>query len=191
MDNYSLKFFGSSCLQEKAKKVELFDENLSKLAKTMIEFMKKHNGVGLSANQIGSNAAMFVMDLDPKSKNAKECDYLYDGKKIPLEMFMPLACVNPSIEFDDEFIETSDEGCLSFPDIYAQVERPYKAKVSFQDLEGKAHSLESDAILGRCILHEFDHLNGINFIDRMKPNQFRKVQAKVKQLKRLTKKEKK
>ena len=122
------------------------------LAKNMERFMIKNDGVGLAAPQVGINKRLFVMQFF-KDKKYKDYSMLY--------------VINPKINSYSEEKSTDTEGCLSLPDIYGEVERPKEVKVSFLDLKGKEKSLSLSDINARIFQHEFDHLDGILFTDKM------------------------
>jgi peptide deformylase len=99
---------------------------------------------------------------------------------------MPMGLANPKIDIlpSDEYYY--EEGCLSFPDIKGDVARPESILVRYQDIDGNSHSLECDGLLGRCIQHEVDHLNGILFIDRMEKEAYAEIKQEVQTLKKNT-----
>lgn len=178
--------FGESVLSQKAQEVKKFDADLEKLAGDMIETMHGENGLGLAAPQVGVSARVFVIDMRRRADESRECNFTLDGRVIPLELAMPLVAVNPKIENTGEYFETAEEGCLSFPGIYGEVERCYAVKLKYFDLKGAMHELVCDALFARCVQHEYDHLNGITFTDRMQPKNIAKILPKLKKLKRQT-----
>ena len=97
---------------------------------------------------------------------------------------MPMALANPKITITDPTEDAYEEGCLSFPGVNGKVDRPIGVRCEFQDTEGNPHVIEADGLLGRCILHEVDHLNGKLFIDHMDKRDLKKNEAKIKKLKR-------
>lgn len=101
-------------------------------------------------------------------------------------MPMPLVAVNPEVEEIGEYVEIAEEGCLSFPGIFAEVERSEIVKMKYFDTKGIPHELVCEGLFARCVQHEFDHLNGICFIDRLKPRQLFKIEPKLKKLRRET-----
>ncbi|HYD82810.1 MAG TPA: peptide deformylase, partial [Opitutus sp.] len=141
-------------------------------------------GIGLAAQQIGRALQLCVVDL-----RRAEVDFTWeiDGAKTPLDLFMPMTIVNPQITIapgTDEYY--AEEGCLSFPDIRGDVARPDAITVKYQDVGGVPHLLRCDGLFARCILHEFDHLNGVLFIDRMEKKVRAKIDADVKALAKAT-----
>ena len=126
-----------------------------------------------------------VIDIQLKDAEVK-FDYTLDGRRVPMELMMPMALANPVVTPLPSPEESYDEGCLSFPEIRGHVVRPSQVRVTYQDLDGQSHELVCGGILARCVQHETDHLNGVLFIDRMAPAVVRKIEVKVKQLKRET-----
>jgi peptide deformylase len=137
-------------LKQKSKPVTQFGPELRELAADMTETMRNANGVGLAAIQIGEAIRMMVMDehFDQEDKGEST------------------AYCNPEI-LNEEGIETIEEGCLSIPDVREDVERSFKVKVKYQDLDGKEKVSEYEGLLARCVLHEIDHMNGQLFIQKV------------------------
>jgi peptide deformylase len=120
------------------------------LEKDMIETMFAFNGIGLSANQVGVKARVFVMGHNSLPNDAK-------------------AFFNPIILAVTEDIVEIEEGCLSFPSVYAKIKRPKSIKVRYQTSKGEFEEAELSGMESRCFLHEFDHLEGITYRDRTSP----------------------
>ncbi len=135
-------------LRKKCQKFEKVDESVKKLMNDMLETMYKAPGIGLAAIQIGILKRAVVIDV---SKS--------DEKKNPLFL------INPEITFKSKETSVYEEGCLSIPGQFAEVERPAECHIKYVNLEGKLKTLKADGILATCIQHEVDHLNGILFID--------------------------
>lgn len=150
-------------LRAKCKNVESFDEQLHQLLDDMAETMYTANGVGLAAPQIGVDLQVTVIDAgDERGKDLMEL-------------------INPTIVETDDVREVGEEGCLSFPEIYAPVERSTRVKVEAFDRNGEKYTVEGDGLLGVALQHEIDHLNGKLFIDyvgRFRHNQIRKQMKK-------------
>ena len=134
-------------LRQVSKPVESVGNEERKLMDDMLETMYAANGIGLAAIQIGIPKRIIVMDI---SKN---------GEKNPMYF------VNPIIKNKDKDKTTYEEGCLSVPDYFAEVDRPKYCEVEYLDYNGKNKILEADGLLATCIQHEMDHLEGILFID--------------------------
>jgi peptide deformylase len=137
-------------LKAVSKTVENVDAATRKLIDDMIESMYEADGIGLAAVQIGVPLRIIVMDLDQK-----------EGKK------NPRAFVNPVITWRSEELATFEEGCLSVPEIYEEVERAARIKAEFVDRDGTRQLLEADGLLATCLQHEMDHLEGVLFIDHL------------------------
>jgi peptide deformylase len=133
-----------------SKSVDTVDAATRRLIDDMIESMYEADGIGLAAVQIGVPLRVIVMDLDQK-----------EGKK------NPRAFVNPRITWRSEELATFEEGCLSVPEIYEDVERAARIKAEYFDRDGNKQLLEADGLLSTCLQHEMDHLEGILFIDHL------------------------
>ena len=179
-----IAYYNDPVLRKKGEPVRNFDPSLRKLHDDMVETMKDAEGIGLAAQQIGRALQFCVVDLR-ESPSPFQCRL--DGRNdVPPDLLMPLALANPEVAIPPGELTVFEEGCLSFPDIRGNVERPDRIHVHYQDLHGIAHDLECDGILARCILHEVDHLNGVLFIDRMEKKTLKEIEKKLKRLKRQT-----
>lgn len=161
-----------------------FDADLAQLADDMVDTMYDEDGIGLAAQQVGLALQLCVLDVRPPEGEKPAFDYSLDGKQPPLDLIMPIALANPKVSIIDPTEEVYEEGCLSFPGVNGKVDRPIGVRCQYQDTEGNPHVIEATGLLGRCILHEVDHLNGELFIDRMHKRDLKKNEAKIKQLKR-------
>jgi peptide deformylase len=156
-------------LQAVSTDVEKVDSEIRKLVDDMAESMYAADGIGLAAVQIGVPKRVIVIDLDQK-----------EGKK------NPRAFINPKILWASEEMAVFEEGCLSVPEIWDDVERPARIKAEYLDGDGKKQVLEADGMLATCLQHEMDHLNGVLFIDhlsRLKRSMAIKKLTKAKKLK--------
>jgi peptide deformylase len=133
-----------------SKPVETVDARIRALAEDMFETMYDAPGIGLAAIQIGEPVRLVTMDLAKK-----------DEEKAP-QVF-----INPQITWSSDEMNVHEEGCLSIPEYYEEVERPAKVRLKYLDLDGKPHEVEADGIFATCIQHEIDHLNGVLFIDHI------------------------
>lgn len=176
--------YGEPILRKKGQPITVFDVDLGTFVKDLFDTMYAADGIGLAAQQVGHAKQVFVMDLTPPKGQHIDFSYQYDGKVTPLELFMPLAVINPKITISDPSSEVYEEGCLSFPGVNGNVTRPKGVRCDFQDAQGNVHRLEADGLLGRCMLHEMDHLNGVLFIDKMEKRHLQKNDARIKKLKR-------
>jgi peptide deformylase len=130
--------------------VKRVDAPLRALAEDMFETMYAAPGIGLAAIQIGIPTRLVVMDLSKKD-----------------EAQAPQVFINPEVTWRSEETATREEGCLSIPDYYEEVERPQRIKVKYLDLDGKPHEIEADGLFATCLQHEIDHINGVLFIDHI------------------------
>jgi peptide deformylase len=137
-------------LRQVSAPVKKIDAGIRTLVEEMFETMYDAPGIGLAAIQIGAPKRVVTMDLAKK-----------DEPKAP-QVF-----INPEILWASEDKATYEEGCLSIPEYYGDVERPAQVKVKFLDLEGEPQEIEANGLLATCLQHEIDHLNGVLFIDHM------------------------
>ena len=135
-------------LREKSATLEKVDNELRKLLDDMLETMYAAPGIGLAAVQVGILKRLIVIDIS-KDKEKKN----------------PLFLINPEIIFRSKKTSIYEEGCLSLPGHFAEIERPAECQVKFINYEGKEEELKADGLLATCIQHEIDHLNGILFVD--------------------------
>ena len=153
--------YGNPILRRRAVEVTAVNDDLRTLAKEMFETMYKERGVGLAAEQVGRTERMFVIDIPP------EADMDDSGQRENPSIGMPMVLINPKITGHSEEIQIGPEGCLSFPDIFANVERWYEVDAEYIDLDGTPHAIHARGLLARAIQHELDHLDGILLVDRM------------------------
>ena len=135
-------------LRQISKPVDGVGKEEQNLMNDMLETMYAANGIGLAAIQVGVPKRIIVMDIS-KEENKKEPRYF----------------VNPIIKNKDPLKSTYEEGCLSVPNQFAEIDRPSKCEVEYLDYDGNIQSLKADGLLATCIQHEMDHLEGILFID--------------------------
>jgi peptide deformylase len=165
-----IKKYPEKILKQKASPVKLIDREIQSLIDDMIETMYAAPGVGLAAPQVGVSKRLAVIDISTK------------GTPMPL-----LVLINPEVVNKEGAIEF-EEGCLSFPDYTAKIERAEKVVVRATDREGKGIEIESEGLLAVALQHEIDHLDGILLIDRISPikreffkKRFQKVHKSVKE----------
>lgn len=176
--------YNNPILRQKGAKIAVFDAALARLAKDMIETMHAAEGIGLAAQQIGQALQFFVVDL---SAGDWEYDWELDGAKPPPEIFMPFAVANAQISpLPGARPDVHEEGCLSFPDIRGDVIRPDAIAVTYQDQFGTPHTLRCNGMLARCIQHEYDHVQGTLFIDRMEKPVRQKLDPAIRALAKRT-----
>jgi peptide deformylase len=176
--------YGEPILRESGQNITEFDDALVRFAENMTETMYAEEGIGLAAQQVGRAVRLCVIDVRPPEGAEVPFNYRFDDRQPPLDLFMPIALCNPEVEIIDKTEDIYEEGCLSFPDVRGKITRPSGVRCQFQDINGNPHVIEADGLLGRCILHEVDHLNGVLFIDLMDKRDLRKNEARLKKLKR-------
>ena len=176
--------YGEPILRKVGTAITEFDADLAQLAEDMVDTMYDEEGIGLAAQQIGKAIQLFVLDVRPPEGEQPAFDYRFDGKQPPLDLIMPMAVANPKVSIIDSSEDVYEEGCLSFPDVRGKVTRPIGVRCEFQDTEGNSHILEATGLLGRCILHESDHLNGELFIDKMDKRDLQRMTPRIKKIKR-------
>jgi peptide deformylase len=177
--------YGHPVLRQKGKRIAadaVRRGELRSLAADMIETMRAANGVGLAAQQIGRAILFTVLDV---TDTERPSEMFIDGTPQDVSSFMPMALVNPAIiHADGESI--SSEGCLSVPEITADIRRAARITVRAQTLDGQALAFDCTGLLARAIQHEVDHLNGILFVDRMDAATRASLSGKLKKLQKDT-----
>ena len=128
--------------------------------------MNEANGVGLAAQQVGRALQLAVVDVAGVEDEDRPSGMFIEGKEVKMEDWMPMALVNPVLELGKEK-EFGTEGCLSFPEISADIQRSVVVKAKARLIDGREVEFEARGFLARALQHEVDHLNGILFIDRM------------------------
>lgn len=161
--------YGDKILKEKTKKINSVNDVIIKNIRDMFETMRRADGIGLAANQVGLNKSLFIIDLSG-----------IDG----YENFNPLVMINPKIVDHSEESVIMEEGCLSLPLLRADVERPEIIKVSYLDTDEEEKELEADSWLARVILHEYDHLIGKMIPDRVTAEIKKNLQSELKKIKK-------
>ncbi len=149
--------YGNPVLREKAEEIKKFDSSLKILAEEMVKVMENNNGIGLAANQIGKPIRLFVAKLNEK---------IY-------------AVVNPKmLPVSGRVI--AEEGCLSIPEVWLDIERYERIKLVGQDVSGKSLELELEGLDARVVQHEIDHLNGVLIVDRISVEKRKEIDSKLK-----------
>lgn len=164
MTERTIVLYGDPVLRETSEKIEEINQDVKDLVSDLVDTLKKARGIGLAAVQIGVLKRVFIVDFSTVD--------LHETLKV---------FINPEILDSSGEIEM-EEGCLSFPGIYQNVTRANRVRVRATDLEGKEFELSIDGIEARAILHEFDHLEGKLFIDRISPIARSLLKGKLKQL---------
>jgi len=149
--------------------VTKFDDELRALVADMFETMYEAPGIGLAAIQVGEPLRVLVIDLQPEDPDADPVPCDHDGHHHHHQPTKrePRVFINPEILDPSEEHAVYSEGCLSVPEIYAEVERPARIRARWQDLDGTVHEEEMDGLMATCLQHEIDHLEGVLFIDHL------------------------
>ena len=157
-------------LKQVSVPVETFDDELKVLVEDMFETMYDAPGIGLAAIQVGVPLRVLVIDLQPDDPDAEpEVCTAHGGHHHTHQPTRkePRIFINPEILDPSEDHSVCQEGCLSVPEIYADVERPARIRARWQDLEGNSHEEEMEGLMATCLQHEMDHLEGVLFIDHL------------------------
>ena len=155
-------------LKKKCEPVSEMDDATRTLMQDMLETMYAAPGVGLAAPQIGVMKRILVMDVVKEDEGEPQ----------------PYLMANPEVTWASEEVSTYEEGCLSIPDEFAEVERPARVKVSYLDSNGQTQEIECDGLLATCVQHEIDHLDGKLFIDYLGPVKRSMITGRMKKRKK-------
>ena len=176
--------FGHPVLRQKGAKVEVFDSDVRRLIADMLETMYAAKGVGLAAQQVGQALQITVIDVAGVADRPSTIEV--DGKPAEIADHMPMVLVNPEIKPKGKDV-TGPEGCLSFPEVYAEVMRPEFVEVKALNQKGQPISFRAGGLLSRAVQHEVDHLNAILFIDRMDKKTKEEIRAEIEDIQAETK----
>ena len=157
--------YGTPVLRQKGARVESITPTVRQLAADMFETTYSYKGIGLAAQQVGFALQLTVIDVRGVTDRPSSLEL--QGKPSDVNAFMPLVLINPAVQPVGREQMTGPEGCLSFPEIYADITRPALVNVKALNLEGQPLEFRCGGLLARVIQHETDHLHGILFIDRM------------------------
>jgi peptide deformylase len=163
-----VNLYGDKILRSKTNPVKEIDSEIVEKIKGMFDTMHNANGIGLAANQVGLDKSIFVLDLSKMKDHEK---------------LKPMALINPKIVSTSPETVLLEEGCLSIPDLRARVERPSMLEIVYYDTDMKEIKLEADEWLARVIFHEYDHLNGIYFTDRVEDEMKKKLKKSLIEIK--------
>ena len=176
--------YGHPALRQKGACVESVNASIKKLIADMFETMYAAKGVGLAAQQVGHALQLTVIDVRGVTDRPSTLER--KGKPDDVHDFMPLVLINPEVKPVGETV-TAGEGCLSFPEIFAEISRPDFADVKALNQKGKPIEFRCGGLLARVVQHETDHLNGILFIDRMASATKRELKPQLDELQAATK----
>ena len=176
---HPVRTFGAPVLRAKAQAIPAITDEIRRLAEDMTRAMHAYDGIGIAAPQVGVSKRLVVFDI-PAPEEGTE---LSPGEAALLPL-MPLAVVNPEIIASSSTLSEYDEGCLSVPGIFATVVRPERVVLRASLLDGTVIQYECGGLLGRCVQHELDHLDGVLFPDRAAPEELEKVRDALAELER-------
>ena len=176
--------YGNPVLRKKGAQIEAITPEVKKLIADMFETMEENHGVGLAAQQVGVAKQLTVIDVRGATDRPSTLEL--DGQPADPVNIMPLVLINPEITPVGEPV-TGGEGCLSFPEIFGEINRPESVDVTALNEKGKPISFRCGGLLARAVQHETDHLNGILFIDRMDKKVKAEIQPELDELQAETK----
>ncbi len=178
--------YGDPVLRQRGARVESVNGAVKKLVADMFETMYAAKGVGLAAQQVGHALQLTVIDVRGVTDRPSTLEI--DGKPADVHDFMPLVLINPEVKPAGEPVGGA-EGCLSFPEVFAEIVRTESADVTALNDKGKPIAFRCGGLLARVVQHEVDHLNGILFIDRMTTQTKRELKPQLEELQAATKAE--
>jgi peptide deformylase len=156
--------YGHPALRAKGVRIKQVTDEIRSLANDMLDTMRVARGVGLAAQQVGVTLQLAVIDVSGIEDRPSSMQI--DGKPVKIEEWMPLVLLNPELTLGPEK-ETGNEGCLSFPEMSAEIARATQVHAKAGLLDGGEIEFDATGLLARALQHEVDHLHGILFIDRM------------------------
>ena len=176
--------YGHPMLRQKGARIEKVTPEIERLISDMLETMCDAAGVGLAAQQVGHALQLTVIDV--RGAKDRPSTLELNGKPADVASFMPLVLMNPQITPVNDAI-AAPEGCLSFPEIYADIERPESVDVVGMNRKGERIEFRCGGLLARAVQHEADHLHGILFIDRMNAEVRKTLKPEIEELLAATK----
>lgn len=159
-----IRKYGDPVLRAKGREITTIDDDVKQLATDMLETMVSANGVGLAAQQVGHAVQLTVIDV--ADVEDRPSAMFIDDQQVDLAKHMPMVLLNPHLKLSQEK-ESGTEGCLSFPDLTAEIPRAAGVRCKAQLLDGSTLEFDAAGLLARALQHEVDHLHGVLFIDRM------------------------
>jgi peptide deformylase len=177
--------YGHPTLRKKGAHITSVTPAIKELIKNMFETMYAARGIGLAAQQVGEALQVTVIDVREASAERPSTLEL-NGEEADPDKLMPLVLINPELKPVGEPV-AGPEGCLSFPEVYADISRPGTVDVVAMNEDGKRIEFRAGGLLARAIQHETDHLNGILFIDRMDSDTKKELKAELDELQAMTK----
>ena len=175
----TIRKYGDPVLRQKGARIEKITPEIRKLVADMFETMYEAHGVGLAAQQVGH--AMQLAIIDVRGIKDRPSIMEVNGNAVEPEERMPLVLINPELRVGGEK-STGPEGCLSFPEIFSEITRPAEVEVTATNDKGEEISFRAGGLLSKAVQHEFDHLQGILFIDRMTSESKRELKSELEAL---------
>jgi peptide deformylase len=176
--------YGHPALRKKGARIEAVNAEMKRLIGDMFETMYAAKGIGLAAQQVDQAVQLTVIDVRPATERPSTIEV--DGKPADVLDHMPLVLINPEIKPTGDPVP-GPEGCLSFPEIFADITRPGFVEVKALNEKGKPISFRAGGLLSRAVQHEFDHLQGLLFIDRMNKKTKEELRPELEELQAETK----
>lgn len=168
--------YGHPVLRQKGARIEQITPEIEQLIKDMFDTMYDAKGVGLAAQQVGRALQLTVIDVREITDRPSTLEL--NGQPADPNAFMPLVLINPEWKAVNDPV-AGPEGCLSFPEIYADISRPETIDVTAMNEKGETISLRAGGLLSRAVQHEYDHLHGVLFIDRMDKPTLKKIKPEL------------
>ncbi|MCI5049135.1 MAG: peptide deformylase [Rickettsiales bacterium] len=165
-------------LNTPSKPVDEITDEVKKLCDDMLETMYANQGIGLAAVQVGVHKRVIVVDVEWGSSR-------YEGDEKDEQKGNPIILINPEIVEESDDLSSYNEGCLSFPDQYSEVERPADIEVKYLNRHSEEKRLKANGLLATCIQHEIDHINGVVFVDHISKLKREMIIRKLKKAKKL------
>ena len=170
-----IRVYGDGVLRDVTEDVKANSPELQELIDNMIETMHAAEGIGLAAPQVGRRERLFVVDVTPTFDDPVELEGFWP---------QPMVFINPEITWESDEEGEFEEGCLSIPDIREVVVRPTSIRIAYLDREFRPQEIEAEEILARVLQHEYDHLEGVLFIDHISPFKRRLLRRRLREMAR-------
>jgi len=168
--------YGHPVLRQKGARIQKITPEIERLIQDMFDTMYDAKGVGLAAQQVGKALQLTVVDVREATERPSTLEL--NGQPADPASIMPLALINPEWKPVGDLVAGA-EGCLSFPEIYADIARPENVDVTAMNQKGEMISFRCGGLLARAIQHEYDHLHGILFIDHMEKSALKKIKPEL------------
>ena len=171
-----IRQYGDPVLRQKGARIEKVSTEIKKLVADMFDTMYEARGIGLAAQQVGHALQLAIIDV--RGIKDRPSTLQVGGKPVDIEASMPLVLINPELKPGAQTF-TGPEGCLSFPEMFGEITRPAEVEVVAMNDKGEKFSFQAGGLLAKAVQHEFDHLQGILFIDRMSSETKRELKPEL------------